>query len=130
MNEPDDPGRRLRPLLRELMGRSDKLEAAAVVTGDGLPLAEVLGDAVDRERFAAMSSSLLALADRAADEMQRGKLRQLMIEGEKGTMLLVYAGPHAVLAVAAKPEANLGRVFLEARTAASRVQPLLPLAYG
>jgi predicted regulator of Ras-like GTPase activity (Roadblock/LC7/MglB family) len=37
-------------------------------------------------------------------------------------MLLVYAGPDAVLAVAARPTINLGMVFIEARKMAAKVE--------
>jgi len=116
-----DLGKKLRPILRELNGRSDDMEASAVVSGDGLTLAAVLGDSVDPDRFGAMCASLLALANRAAQEIERGELKQVLVEGENGVMLLVRAGPDSVLAVAAKPTINLGMVFIEARKVATKI---------
>jgi hypothetical protein len=118
---PDARQARLRSVLRGLNAASTDIEASAVVTGDGLTLASVLGDGVDPDRFGAMCASLLALSDRAAQEIARGRLKQVLIEGDKGTMLLVYAGDNAVLAVAARPTGNLGMVFLEARKTALKV---------
>ncbi len=116
---------RLRTVLRGLNASSADIEASAVVTGDGLTLASVLGDGVDPDRFGAMCASLLALSDRAAQEISRGQLKQVLIEGDKGTMLLVYAGDSAVLAVAARSTGNLGMVFLEARKIALKVQEVM-----
>lgn len=118
----------LRPVLRALNGVSPDIEASAVVSGDGLTIAAVLGDGVDRDRFGAMCASLLALADRAAQEISRGQLKQVLVEGERGTMLLVQAGNDTVLAVASRPTTNLGMVFLEARRAALKVQETLTMA--
>ena len=118
----------LRPVLRALNGVSPDIEASAVVSGDGLTIAAVLGDGVDRDRFGAMCASLLALADRAAQEISRGQLKQVLVEGEHGTMLLVQAGTDTVLAVASRPTTNLGMVFLEARRAALKVQETLAMA--
>jgi len=118
----------LRPVLRALNGVSPDIEASAVVSGDGLTIAAVLGDGVDRDRFGAMCASLLALADRAAQEISRGQLKQVLVEGEHGTMLLVQAGNDTVLAVASRPTTNLGMVFLEARRAALKVQETLAMA--
>lgn len=119
---PADPRQiRLRTILRGLNTTSADIEASAVVTGDGLTLASVLGDGVDPDRFGAMCASLLALADRAAQEVSRGQLKQVLIEGDKGTMLLIYAGDDTVLAVAARSTGNLGMVFLEARKTALKV---------
>ncbi len=112
----------LRSILRRLNTSSPDIEASAVISGDGLTIASVLGEGVDPDRFGAMCASLLALADRAAQEIARGQLKQVLVEGDKGTMLLVQAGSEAVLAVAARPTINLGMVFLEARKTALKVQ--------
>jgi len=118
----------LRPVLRALNASSEDIEASAVVSGDGLTIAAVLGEGVDADRFGAMCASLLALAARAAQEISRGQLKQVLVEGERGTMLLVHAGNDAVLAVAARPTKNLGMVFLEARRSAQKVNDTLAMA--
>jgi len=115
----------LGPALRNFNSHSSDIEASAVISCDGLNMACVLGDEVDPDRFGAMCASLLALADRAAQEIARGALKQVLIEGEKGSMLLIYAGENAVLAVATKPTMNLGKVFIDTRKAAKNISILL-----
>lgn len=117
----DDVSKKLRQILRQLNSLSTDIEASAVMTTDGLPLASVLGEGVDPDRFGAMCASLLALADTTAQEVDRGELRQVLIEGTKGSMLVVHIGSKAVLAVAASPTVNLGRVFLEAKKTAKEI---------
>jgi predicted regulator of Ras-like GTPase activity (Roadblock/LC7/MglB family) len=107
----------VRPILRRLNSISSDIEASAVISGDGLSIASVLGD--DPDRFGAMCASLLALADRTAKEISRGDLKQVLVEGTAGSMLVVRISSLAVLAVAARPTVNLGRVFLEARKVAN-----------
>ena len=109
----------VRSILRELNTSSADLEASAAITTDGFIIGSVMGEGVDEDRFAAMCASLLALAERAAEEISRGQMKQVMIEGSSGIMLLVHAGHDAVLAVAARPTINLGMVFLEARKSGS-----------
>jgi uncharacterized protein len=109
----------VRPILRRLNSISSDIEASAVISVDGLSIASVLGDGVDPDRFGAMCASLLALADRTAKEISRGNLKQVLVEGTTGSMLVVRISELAVLAVAARPTVNLGRVFLEARKVAS-----------
>jgi len=118
-------GKKLRPVLRALNGSSSDIESSAVITGDGYTLAWVLDESVDPDRYGAMCASLLALSNRAAQEISRGNLRQVMVEGDKGTMLLVYAGEEAVLALAAKPTANLGMVFIAAKKTAEKVKQVM-----
>jgi predicted regulator of Ras-like GTPase activity (Roadblock/LC7/MglB family) len=115
----------VRSQLRELNAFSKDVEASAAITTDGFIIGAVLGSGVDADRFAAMCASLLALADRAAQEIARGRLKQVLIEGDTGLMLLVHAGNEAVLAVAARPTVNLGMIFLEARKAAQKIRTTL-----
>ncbi len=123
----DHPGgTRVRSILRELRGSTGgSVDAAAAITGDGMIIASVLQEGVDADRFAAMSASLLALAEREIAEIRRGQMRQLLIEGTEGAVLLVQAGADAVLAVSTEPGALMGKVFLEARRAAAELQKCL-----
>ncbi|WP_217808631.1 roadblock/LC7 domain-containing protein [Derxia lacustris] len=107
------------------MNQTQRLDASAVISGDGFVIATELGPDIEPNRFAAMAASLLALADRASREVDRGALRQVLVEGERGTMLLVRAGPQAVLAVAAPPNVNLGMIFLETRRTALKIEAIL-----
>ncbi len=115
----------IRSVLRELNASSGDIEASAAITTDGFIIGSVLDKGVDEDRFAAMCASLLALADRAAEEISRGEMKQVMIEGTNGLMLLVHAGADAVLAVASKPTVNLGMVFIEARKASEKIKTTL-----
>lgn len=121
----DVRGKVIRPILRRLNGSSTDIEASALMSTDGLMIAAVLGEGVDADRFGAMCASLLVLADRAAQEISRGQLKQVLVEGERGLMLLVRAGPDAVLALAARPTVNLGMAFLDARKTAMEIEVLL-----
>ncbi len=115
----------LRSVLRELNSSSSDIEASACISSDGYSMASVLGQGVDADRFGAMCASLLALAHRAAQEIQRGNLKLVLVEGEQGVMLLVQAGPDAILAVAAKPSKNLGMIFLDSKKVAQKLVGVL-----
>ncbi len=115
----------LRSVLRELNTSSADIEASACISSDGYSMASVLGQGVDADRFGAMCASLLALAHRAAQEIQRGNLKLVLVEGEQGVMLLVQAGPDAILAVAAKPSKNLGMIFLDSKKVAQKLVGVL-----
>ena len=86
--EGGDVERQVRRLLRAFSVSSPHIEACAAVSGDGFILASVLADQVDGDRFGAMCASLLALSSRAAAEIGRGELRQIILDGTYGPMLL------------------------------------------
>lgn len=113
-----------RALLRGLCASSDKVEATALVSHDGLIIASVMSKEVDADRFGAMCASLLALANRAAREVSRGDLRQIILDGSLGPMLLTRAGDAGVLAVAATPAAKLGQLILDTRNTSKALSEL------
>lgn len=117
--------KQLKSLLRELNSISEHIEASAIMSRDGLSVASVLGDGVDPDRLGAMCAALLGLADTTARELNRGKLRQVLIHGSIGYMLISHVGEKAVLAVAAKPDTNLGMVFIETRKTAEKIAAII-----
>jgi predicted regulator of Ras-like GTPase activity (Roadblock/LC7/MglB family) len=111
-----------RSVLRALHQAEEYVEASAVVSRDGLIVASQLSEGADADRFGAMCASLLALASKAATEVDRGQLRQVILDGTKGPMLLTHIGAFAVLAVAARPsKAPLGKLIMETRAAAGKL---------
>ncbi len=118
-------GSKLRPVLRELNQSSNHIEASSVMTKDGLCIASLLGDNVDADRVGAMCAALLSLADTTAKELDRGDLRQVLLHGSKGFMLITHVGTKAVLAVASKPGTNLGMVFVETKKTAKKLETIL-----
>ncbi len=116
---------KVRAQLRSLHASLSEVEASAVVSRDGLMMASLMSPNADKDRFGAMCASLLALADRAGKEVDRGILRQVILDGTRGPLLLTQAGDHAVLAVAATPKINLGRLILEVRKVAAELELML-----
>ena len=104
--------------LKALRGASAEVEACALISHDGHIVACRMSPEVDADRFGAMCASLLALASRAASEVDRGELRQIILDGSRGPVILIRAGEAGVLAVAATRAALLGKLLLEVRRAA------------
>ncbi len=116
---------KLKPILRGLNSSSSHIEASAVMSRDGLSVASVLGQGVDSDRLGAMCAALLGLADTTAKELNRGELKQVLLHGTQGFMLISHVGEKAVLAVASKPGTNLGMVFVEAKKTAKKIEAVL-----
>lgn len=99
--------------LRDLQASSPAVEAAAVVSVDGLSMASSMPANVEEDRVAAMSAAMLSLGERIASELGRGSLEQVYIKGQKGYVILMAVGEEAVLTVLAREDAKLGLVFLD-----------------
>jgi uncharacterized protein len=124
---PDSTSRasRLDRALTDLLAHAPEVEAAAVVSFDGLPMASALPATMDEDRVAAMSAALLSLGERAAEGLGRGSLNQVYIEGESGTVFLVSCDDEAVLVAVAAKAAKVGMMLYEVRRAAVVVAEVL-----
>jgi hypothetical protein len=111
--------------LADLLAQAAEIEAAAVVSFDGLPMASALPATMDEDRVAAMSAALLSLGERAAEGLGRGGLNQVYIEGDNGTVFLVSADDEAVLVAVAAKGAKVGMMLYEVRRAAESVAAVL-----
>ena len=116
---------RLAAVLDSFLDVSAETEAAAVVSADGLPMASALPPHVEEDRLAAMSAALLTLGERAADGLGRGELGQVFVEGDSGYVVLMSAGPHAVLVAITSKESKVGLVLFEMRRAAAQISDVM-----
>ena len=107
--------------LDDFLTISAEVEAAAVVSADGLPMASALPPHVEEDRLAAMSAALLTLGERAASELGKGELAQVFIEGPRGHVILMAAGRDCVLVCVTAKGAKVGLVLYEMRRIAERV---------
>jgi|GEM_PF-455787 len=103
----------LEKLLKSFLEISPDFEAAAIVSADGFVIASVLPDNIDENRLGAMSAAILSLGERAALELEKGKMETVFVEGEKGYVLLSSLTTEALLVVSTNKYAKLGLVFYE-----------------
>jgi uncharacterized protein len=120
-----------RSQLRRFAANADGFRSCALVSFDGLVIASVLASGVDGDRFGAMCASLLALASRAAQAVMRGELRQIILDGTNGPVLITQVGTTGVLAVATDSSEKLGKLIVDTRLMATTLVQLFgpdPLA--
>ena len=121
---------RLDRILAELVGQVPEIEAASVVSFDGLAMASALPPGMDEDRVAAMSAALLSLGERASEGLGRGELSQVYIEGENGNVFLVSADNEAVLVAVASRGAKVGMMLFEIRHAAKALGAVLRVEHA
>ena len=99
--------------LRDLQASSGDVEAAAIVSVDGLSMASILPGGIEEDRVSAMSAAMLSLGERIASELSRGELAQVNVRGDNGYVILTAVGEEAVLTVIARKDAKLGLILLD-----------------
>ncbi|MGD1909239.1 MAG: roadblock/LC7 domain-containing protein [Leptolyngbyaceae cyanobacterium] len=116
---------KLSNILQNFVSATSDIQGAALVTPDGLPLASTLPGNMDEERVAAMSASLLSLGERIGQELARGTIDRIFVEGSTGYGILTSCGDDAIFLVLANASAKQGVLMLEIKRMISELKLLL-----
>lgn len=118
--------------LKRLHDMVEGVKATVIVNIDGLLVAAY--PAEDEEnphanptsspQVAAMSATLIGLAEKTLGRLQQGDLERLLMEGEEGTMV-VYPAGRAAVAVLVTKTAHMGHVLYATKQAAFEVGKIL-----
>lgn len=112
-------------VLQNLVTATSDVQGAALVTPDGLPLAATLPGGMDEERVSAMSAAMLSLGERIGQELARGSIERIFVEGDKGYGVLTSCGDDAVLLVLADRKAKQGVLMLEIKRVVEEIKLIL-----
>ena len=115
----------LNQILRALQSGTPDIEASALISDDGLMIASALPHHVEEMRIAGMSSTLLSLGSRAAHELERGELQQVLVRGDDGYAVMVRAAQGTMLLVLTTKDAKLGLIFLDLSRAVVEIAKIL-----
>ncbi|BBC25836.1 MULTISPECIES: roadblock/LC7 domain-containing protein [unclassified Pseudanabaena] len=116
---------KLESILQNLVTSTSDVQGAALVSPDGLPLASTLPSGMDEERVSAMSAAMLSLGERIGNELARGLIDRLYVEGDKGYGILTSCGEEAVLLVLASKAAKQGLLMLEIKRVTGELKAAL-----
>ncbi len=115
----------LTDLLRQMEAVNPNIQGSAIVSVQGLPICSALARDVNDGIVSAMSAAILSVSERAVEELARGDLKRILIEGVDGIIILSKAGENAILCTLARSEASLGMVFLNIQSVSNKIAELL-----
>ena len=115
----------LTDLLRQMEAVNPNIQGSAIVSVQGLPICSALARDVNDGIVSAMSAAILSVSERAVEELARGDLKRILIEGVDGIIILSKAGENAILCTLAKSDASLGMVFLNIQSVSNKIAELL-----
>lgn len=101
------------------------VEACAAASRDGLLIRAIMQQKQYSESFAAMSAAMLGAAETATTELGKGVPDRIIVESERGRLIVVGAGNKALLIILADPQAGLGLILLELEKAAKKLREIL-----
>jgi predicted regulator of Ras-like GTPase activity (Roadblock/LC7/MglB family)/type II secretory pathway predicted ATPase ExeA len=115
----------LNKILKNLQTQSPGIEASALISEDGLMIASALSSDMDDTRVGGMTATLLNLGTRAATELRRGDVKEVIVRGDEGYAVMVSAGRGVLLLVLASEDTKLGLIFFDMREAIKDINKIL-----
>lgn len=115
----------LNKILKKLQSESPGVEASALISEDGLMIASALPQDLEETHVGGMTATLLNLGTRAATELRRGDVQEVIVRGEHGYAVMISAGRGALLLVLANEHSKLGLIFFDMREAIKAVKTIL-----
>jgi predicted regulator of Ras-like GTPase activity (Roadblock/LC7/MglB family) len=112
-------------ILGEFERNVPHVEATAVVSTDGLVIASRLPDQVEEDRIGAMGAAILSISSRSGDELDRGEMERVLIEGETGYLLIRSIGEDAILVALIDKDVRLGMLFYECKKCIGKLTEIL-----
>ncbi len=112
----------LAKILDHFEGTTPGVLGCAVISAEGFTIASELPMGIEEQRVAGMAAAMLALGEQTTREFEQGSLQRVFVEGERGHLVVVSAGPDALLSALAQKDAKLGLVFLQMQRAAEEIR--------
>jgi len=104
-----------------LVGLQKGFYADAVVGIDGNVLASCLNDVLDESIIAAISTASLNFGKRGINLVSSGPFRGMVVQGEKGNILLNVVDPYTILIAIAGANQNMQESQALLKTAAGKI---------
>jgi predicted regulator of Ras-like GTPase activity (Roadblock/LC7/MglB family) len=111
----------IKTTLKEVTSHTAEIEGIALVSYDGIMIANALQRDSPQDMVAAITATLLNLGKLTVDVLQKGSLEQVFIKCHDGYIVIGRAGDTNVITMLAKREAKLGILINEANRAAEAI---------
>jgi predicted regulator of Ras-like GTPase activity (Roadblock/LC7/MglB family) len=111
----------IQSVFAEMMNNCNGITALVVSTVDGHALTTLHGETVDESRMAAMTSSLLAIAESLAKEARQNVCRHISVQNSDGVIVTQRLGKSLVLNSIAGQGTNLGMLHSVTRAGVEKI---------
>jgi predicted regulator of Ras-like GTPase activity (Roadblock/LC7/MglB family) len=115
-------------MLNRILSDLTKVEgvnAAAIVGRDGFIIEHVANIQMDVDALGAMASTSVGTSEAMGIELGKGNFEQVIVELEKGPIILSLVTENEILAIVAESGANIGRIRYEVKKNKDRISAAL-----
>ncbi|MFW9952012.1 MAG: roadblock/LC7 domain-containing protein [Candidatus Thorarchaeota archaeon] len=111
-------------LLENFFENIDGIRSAAIVSSEGLIVHSILEDGISDIKIAAMTATILSVAERVLIEMKSGILDLCILQGDEGNFVIMEAGRDLILAACLDIDARMDIVFIEMRKTTEQIKSM------
>ena len=112
-------------LLNSLKDTIEGFRSGAVVSSEGLIVQAVLEEGISDIKLAAMTATILSVAERVLIELKSGILDSCILSGDEGDFIVIEAGKELILAVSLDKDSRLDTCFEEMRKVSEQLKSIL-----
>jgi uncharacterized protein len=102
-----------------------QVEGTAIVSRDGLLIADALPKDIDAEIFSSMSATMQGAAETAISELKRGVCQMIIAESDKSIVVSLGVNPTFILVALAGKGVNLGLLRVEMKKTSAQIAKML-----
>ncbi|NTW92113.1 MAG: dynein regulation protein LC7 [Methanoregulaceae archaeon] len=105
-------------MLKQILGEFlnvDGVSAAVVVGRDGFVIESATSGKMDIDALGAMASTGIGTSEAMGRELGKGELTQMLVELDKGPIIVSPLSKDELIAIVADSTANLGRIRYEVK---------------
>ncbi|MHA2425732.1 MAG: roadblock/LC7 domain-containing protein [Candidatus Thorarchaeota archaeon] len=124
-NDFDELHGKIHEILEESKSLATGIRGWQLLSIEGLPISSHVRKDMDESQIAAITASILSVADLAAERFEHGLLEEVFITNEKGQIMVKGAGDRAILVLEAAKEMKPGLLVYAAKTAAEKIAKIL-----
>ncbi|MFX1393253.1 MAG: roadblock/LC7 domain-containing protein [Promethearchaeota archaeon] len=111
-------------LLQTLHDNIEGVRSSAVVSAEGLIIQSILEEGISDIKLAAMTATILSVAERVLIELKSGILDVAILQGDEGNFAIMEAGEEMILAVCLDVEARMDLCFIEMRKVSDQIKAI------
>ncbi len=113
--------------LKRLINNLPEINAAAIVSSEGLAIASALPPLMDETKLAVVSAVISSISKNVTVEMSLGSFDRVYVKGDFGYLIVFKLSSQALLAISTSKEVNekLGLIFLECEKVCDEISEFL-----
>ncbi|MBD3255352.1 MAG: hypothetical protein GF383_09680 [Candidatus Lokiarchaeota archaeon] len=112
-------------LLQTLHDNIDGVRSSAIVSAEGLIVQSILEEGISDIKLAAMTATILSVAERVLLELKSGILDLCILQGDEGNFVVMEAGKELIIAVCLNMDARMDTCFIEMRKVSEQIKSIM-----